>query len=304
MEFLKHIDFENHDGVYLPMINDVLRNKFYDHVLQEVRNQYCIEIGFGTGFLSMLALKHGALHITAYESHSARFELGCAIIQMLKLEHKITLLNRQFDYNCIGKGLTIFTETVDDNIWGEGLFNSLPRLPGQKFLPGQYFLEMHAVPVSLEIAQYLTQTWEDKHFAPAVDIDPKFVSCINLLLAKKYKKPLKLKIPLSTGITELSGDKNLIKLISKNTIAGSYTVDANTKFVDNSVYEFKIQIDDRPVLLVPRAGLRHNKHVFYLDTGHWRVCKSPVIVNQPHSTVTASHNVHTGNISYKIKEKT
>jgi predicted RNA methylase len=61
MDFLDRVDFENHDGVYLSMLNDVARNHFYDQILTEVRNQHCVEIGFGTGLLSMLALKHGAL---------------------------------------------------------------------------------------------------------------------------------------------------------------------------------------------------------------------------------------------------
>ena len=302
MEFLKHIDFDNHDGVYLPMINDVLRNRFYNQVLEETRDQYCIEIGFGTGLLSMLAIKHGARHVTAYESDSARFELGCKIIQLLNLEHKITLLNQRFDYNRIGTGLTIFTETVDDNIWGEGLFNSLPRAPVQHFLPGEYFLEIHAVPVSAEIAHSLTQAWEEKRFAPGVDVDAKFVSCVNLLLAKKYNKALKPKIPLSTGITELHNDKNLIKFITNDTCVGGYTVNANSTFVKDSVYTVDITTHDQPVLIIPRAGLRHRNHVLYLDTGHWSVCKNPVVANQPHSTITTSHDVHTGKITYKIKE--
>jgi hypothetical protein len=90
------------------------------------------------------------------------------------------LLNQRFDYNRIGTGQTIFTETVDDNIWGEGLFNSLPRANGQNFLPGQYFLEIHAVPVSAEIAHSLTQAWEENCFVPGVDVDAKFISCVNL----------------------------------------------------------------------------------------------------------------------------
>jgi predicted RNA methylase len=57
MDFLDRVDFENHDGVYLSMLNDVARNQFYDQVLTQVRDHDCVEIGFGTGLLSMLALK-------------------------------------------------------------------------------------------------------------------------------------------------------------------------------------------------------------------------------------------------------
>jgi len=93
MDFLDQIDFENHNGVYLPMINDAARNQFYDRILTEVRDQDCVEIGFGTGFLSMLALKHGARSIVAYESDPVRYELGCKVIELLKLSD-----NKTFDF--------------------------------------------------------------------------------------------------------------------------------------------------------------------------------------------------------------
>ena len=121
MDFLDCVDFENHNGVYLPMINDVARNQFYDSILHEVQDQDCIEIGFGTGFLSMLALKHGARSIVAYESDPERYQLGCEVIKILKLQDRITLLNQRYTHDCNHNATVIFTETVDDNIWGEGI---------------------------------------------------------------------------------------------------------------------------------------------------------------------------------------
>jgi hypothetical protein len=38
MDFLDCVDFENHDGVYLSMLNDVARNHFYDQILTENKN--------------------------------------------------------------------------------------------------------------------------------------------------------------------------------------------------------------------------------------------------------------------------
>ena len=90
MEFLKRIDWHNHDGVNLGMINDFMRNQFYDRILSRyVRDQQCTDIGFGTGLLSMLALKHGAKHIRAFESDPDRFQLGCEIISRLGLHDQI-----------------------------------------------------------------------------------------------------------------------------------------------------------------------------------------------------------------------
>jgi hypothetical protein len=304
MDFLDRVDFENHDGVYLSMLNDVARNQFYDHVLTDVRDQHCVEIGFGTGLLSMLALKHGARSIVAYESDPDRYRLGCEVIKVLKLQDRITLINQRYDYTCEHEQEVVFTETVDDNIWGEGLYNSLPRQSGRRFLPGQYFLEIYAIPISANTASSLIQAHEKNYFSPGVDIDSQFVSYVNLLLSKKYNKPVKPKASLPDGVTELTPMPTYIDWATNNTYAGRYVVDANAPFMDESVRQLQVDTDNQPVLIVPRAGMQHGSDRLYLDTGHWKPSADPAVINAPNIRVTVEHDLHTGKISYKIKEKT
>lgn len=305
MKFLDRVDFENHDGVYLSMLNDVARNHFYDQILTEVCDQHCVEIGFGTGLLSMLALKHGARSIVAYESDPDRYQMGCEILKMMRLKNnQILLLNQRYDHTCMNHADVVFTETVDNNIWGEGLYNSLPRSVDKKFLPGQYFLEIHTAPVSIEVAVKLMQAHEKNQFAPGVDVNPQFVSCINLLLSKKYQKPIKTKVELPQGIIELSSQIIYKDWITNKTFAGRYVVDANATFVDNPVRELQVETFDQPILIVPRAGMQHGSHILYLDSGHWGLPSSPAVINLPNSKVTILHDLHTGKISYTTKEKT
>jgi hypothetical protein len=304
MGFLKHIDFENQDGVYLPMLNDVSRNHFYDQILTEVRDQHCVEIGFGTGLLSMLALKHGARSIVAYESDTDRYRLGCEVIKVLKLQDRITLINQRYDHTCEHDHTVVFTETVDDNIWGEGLYNSLPRQLGKRFLPGQYFLEIYVVPISADIAGNLIQAHEGHQFSPGVDVDLQFVSYINLLLSKKYNKPIKSKVELPEGGTELTPIPTYIDWVINSTCTGRYVIDANAQFVDDPVCQLQFDTDKQPVLIVPRAGMQHGGNRLYLDTGHWKPSANPAVINAPNSQVIVEHDLRTGKISYKIKEKT
>jgi len=304
MDFLNRVDFENHDGVYLSMLNDVARNQFYDQILTQVRDHDCVEIGFGTGLLSMLALKHGACSIVAYESDPDRYQLGCKVINILKLQDRITLINQRYDHTCEHEQTVVFTETVDDNIWGEGLYNSLPRQLGRQFLPGQYFLEIYAIPISTDIAGSLIQAHEKNHFSPGVDIDPRFVAYVNLLLSKKYNKPIKSKVGLPDGVTELTPMPIYIDWATNNTYAGQYVVDANAPFVDQPVRQLQVDTDKQPVLIVPRAGMQHGGNRLYLDTGHWKLPANPAVINSPNSRVMVEHDLHTGKISYKIKEKT
>lgn len=304
MEFLDRVDFENHDGVYLSMLNDVARNQFYDQVLTEVRDHDCVEIGFGTGLLSMLALKHGARSIVAYESDADRYRLGCEVIKLLKLQDCITLINQRYDHNCKHNADVIFSETVDANIWGEGLYNSLPRQSGQQFLPGQYFLEIYAVPISANVAGNLIRAHEENQFSPGVEVDPRFVSYINLLLSKKYNKSVKSNVGVPAGVTELTSMPTYIDWATNNTYAGRYVVDANARFADEPVRQLRVDTAKQPVLIVPRAGMQHGRDRLYLDVGHWKPPANPAVINAPNSIVTVEHDLHSGKISYTIKEKT
>lgn len=304
MEFLDCVDFENHDGVKLSMLNDVVRNQFYDKILQEVQNQHCVDIGFGTGLLSMLALKHGAQSIIAYESDHNRYLLGCRAIKTLGLQNKITLLNQKYTHDCDHTATVIFTETVDENLWGEGIYNSFPRQPGIKFLPGKYFFELHAVSISTAFALNLFASfYKDLHFSPGIDIDTKFVSYINWLLAKKYRKTLDNQNEMPTGVMNISPVLSYTPWITTESCVGQYTIDANAPF-DNILHkEFTVQLDNQPMLVVPRVGMQHNGHRLYLDMGHWRWPQNPVIVNCPDSQLVVKHDLTTGKISYNIKEK-
>lgn len=304
MDFLDRVDFKNHDGVYLSMLNDVSRNQFYDQILTEVQDKNCVEIGFGTGLLSMLALKHGARSIVAYESDPDRYRLGCEVIKVLKLQDRVTLINQRYDHTCKHAQEVVFTETVDDNIWGEGLYNSLPRQSGRQFLPGQYFLEIYAIPISTDIAGSLIQTHEENHFSPGVDIDSRFVSYVNLLLSKKYNKPIKSKVGLPEGVTELTPMPTYIDWATNNTYAGRYVFDANAPFVDQPIRQLQVDTAKQPVLIVPRAGMQHGSDRLYLDTGHWKLPANPAVINTLNSRVIVEHDLRTGKISYKIKEKT
>ena len=88
-DFLKKINWLDHDGVYLSMINDYGRNAFYQNALAEsVKGKHCLEIGFGTGLLSIMAIEQGAKSVTAYESDDTRYLLGLKVIQTLGLEKR------------------------------------------------------------------------------------------------------------------------------------------------------------------------------------------------------------------------
>ena len=333
-DFLERIDFKHQDGTNLPMLNDFVRNQFYDRVLMNnVHNQRCLDIGFGTGLLSMMALKYGARSIVAYESDQDRYQLGCELIKLLNLTD-ITLLNQRYDHTMRLDNIdVVFTETVDNNLWNEGLYSSIPRQPGKNFLPGQYFLEIHALPILESLAHGLIEfSTDDFQFAPGIDIDEKFVAAVNLMIAIKYNlstKPFKrrLKEPvcprqqinLNPGIVQFTiphphptvwGRIPLPGAVTQGSCVGQYVLDIKAGRINNNPINFnqptyKFCIDttdwqDKTVLIVPRAGMQHGQDKMYLDTGHWGITKDPIILHRPTGALMVTHDLHTGKISYTI----
>lgn len=332
-DFLKRVDFEQHDGVYLHMLNDFMRNQFYDRVLMNnVHDQRCLDIGFGTGLLSVLALKYGARSIVAYESDQNRYQLGCELIKLLNLTD-ITLLNQRYDYTMGLDNIdVVFTETIDGNLWNEGLYSSIPRRPGKKFLPGQYFLEIHALPIPESLAHGLIEySTNDFQFAPGIDIDERFVAAVNLMIATKYnlstksfkrrlKEPVcpRQQINFNPGIVKFTIPQSTARrwiivqqAVTQGSCVGQYVLDINAGRINTDPIDFnqptyKFCIDttdwqDKTVLIMPRAGMQHGQDKMHLDTGHWGTTKDPIILHRPTGALMVTHNLHTGKISYTIE---
>ena len=306
MDFLSRIDWHNHDGVNLSMINDFGRNQFYDRILSRyVKDQDCTDIGFGTGLLSMLALKHGARHIRAFESDQDRYQLGCEIIKQLNLANWIELINERYDHSYQSTPVT-FTETVNGNLWWEGLWNSLPRDEKSIFLPGEYFLELWAVEVSDSFAQGLTIPGQSQaFFTPGVDVDPAFVSLINALANKVSVESFL----LPTGIVNFNRQQETawgwmpyLRAVQAGSVVASYSVthwDENRK-------SFTLDVDtkdwcDKTVLIVPRMGMQQDSDRLYLDTGSWGPGKTPIILSNPQTNLVVKHSVKTGLITYSLE---
>lgn len=328
MDFLKNINWHDHDGVNLAMINDFARNQFYDTLLkQRVGNKDCVEIGFGTGLLSLVALKHGAKSIVAYESDSERFLLGQLIINELKLADRITLINQRYNSDTLNDhpGVnTVFTETVAATLWPEGLYTTLPRKPGVDFLPSQYFLEVVACVIPESFAQGLQLSKTTDGFNPGIDIDDQFVDIVNRIGFPEYTKPT---LPTMTeGITYFDHQQQtqwgwmsyLKKSIAHGDVVASYCIDAlSSKIVTvdkNNVDIRDINFDldkkelvvdtsiwqNETVLIVPRVGMAHDKQRLTLDNSCWGPADKPILLHKAKTDLIITHNFYNGNIDYNL----
>ncbi|XP_006870929.1 PREDICTED: putative protein arginine N-methyltransferase 10 [Chrysochloris asiatica] len=115
------------------MLNDVKRNMIYNAAIQKaVRSGYksVLDIGTGTGILSIFAKKAGAHSVYACELSKTMYELACDVVAANKMEAGIKLLHmKSFDIG-IPKHIPervslVVTETVDAGLFGEGIVESL-----------------------------------------------------------------------------------------------------------------------------------------------------------------------------------
>jgi hypothetical protein len=308
MEFLKHIDWANHDGVNLGMINDFLRNQFYDRIIgRYVHDQYCTDIGFGTGLLSIMALKHGARHIRAFESDMNRYLLGCEIIKQLGLQDRIELINSRYTRDIEPTPVT-FTETVNGNLWWEGLWNSLPLDNSYVFLPGTYFLELWATPIPERFAQGLCRpAAETRVFDPAINIDSRFIELINCWQGNVT--PIA-EVELPQGIVKFPRQQETdwgwipyMRAARTGKVVASY----NAQHWRPEQQNFELTVStkdwkDQCLLIVPRMGMKQDNDVIYLDDGHWGPGEDPIVLVRPDQDLIVQHNVRNGIISYTLKD--
>ncbi|XP_071070558.1 protein arginine N-methyltransferase 9 isoform X2 [Dasypus novemcinctus] len=115
------------------MLNDSKRNMTYKAAIQKAvcsGSKSVLDIGAGTGILSMFAKKAGAHLVYACELSKTMYELACDVVAANKMEAGIKLLHMKSLDIEIPKHIPervslVVTETVDAGLFGEGIVESL-----------------------------------------------------------------------------------------------------------------------------------------------------------------------------------
>jgi len=335
------MDWLKDDGINLPMINDVVRNSFYDKILSNaVRGKKCCDVGFGTGLLSLIALKHGATSIIAYEKDPVRFKLGQKVIDQLKLTDRIELRNELAGTENIETidCDVVFHEIIHRSLWGEGLWWIKPRKFGIEYVPGNYFFEMYATEISdATVDGFLNSDKTVDYFNPGIDIDFKFIDLINSFIIRNDSKKLK---PIVGHDQLIHPEWNKIHkdwacpgLMNKcpdgawnpghvfknypKQLLCKYNVDFNTRkltFIDsNGIREDNLDsdsmcqmtIDTSPwrnlnLMLEPRFGLQYNQERLYIDDCRNWGAEIPWIFIKPKSNLLFTQNFNGNNAPFQL----
>lgn len=115
------------------MLNDVQRNRLYQKAIGNAVQAGCktvLDIGTGTGILSMFAKSAGASHVYACELSKTMFDLACEVVAANHMEGDIKLLHMKshdvrVPEHIPEKVSLVVTETVDAGLFGEGIVETL-----------------------------------------------------------------------------------------------------------------------------------------------------------------------------------
>ncbi|NP_001135658.1 putative protein arginine N-methyltransferase 9 [Xenopus tropicalis] len=115
------------------MLNDTKRNLMYQEAIQNAIQNGCktvLDIGTGTGILSMFAKKAGASYTYACELSKTMYELACEVLTANQMDGQIKLLHMkshdiQIPEHIPERVSLVVTETVDAGLFGEGIVESL-----------------------------------------------------------------------------------------------------------------------------------------------------------------------------------
>lgn len=173
------MDWMKDDGINIPMLNDTSRNKFYDEAIAlAAPGKIVVDIGTGTGILSILAARAGAKKVYAVEQDRARAEYSRAMFERIGLDKVIEIVHDDFLNTNIPADIYV-SETINTQIFGEGVLEIAEhaRKHGGTFLPSQFEITAEVYdnhPIFI-LCQYRSDAFE---FQPDISIDPVYEEAI------------------------------------------------------------------------------------------------------------------------------
>lgn len=191
---------------HFPMVNDYTRNDAIENCIRslDLKGKIVLEIGAGTGLVSMMFAKYGAQAVYACEVNAHMFEVATKIIRDNGYSDRITLWNlssRDLHAAMMPRPPDIiFTETLDCGIVNEGFYDicvDVKRLSSDKTLVLPTRIKQYAHIVSSETA------WRLNHVDCACGLD---VTSLNDHRTRTYY-PIRVKshaIDLLTSRLELA----------------------------------------------------------------------------------------------------
>ena len=256
-------------GLEIGLINNKIRNRFYDEILKKCKNKKCIEVGAGSGLLSLIALKHGATHITCFEQEINTFMILKDAVQYCGLQDKITLINEKFTSDSIHKHHLhdcdlIFHELLGSNMWNDDgwpIRNTFDKKIDVEIIPNKLIGEFYIADMYEgnrlfgpgRYLDFLVRTEEIPNFDPGVEIDEKFVQFYNRCIdyfnsnASNHENQCLFKKVL------FESQRGFFNVVQEGTLKKLYKhcFDLNTSDYSETIIKIKLPKSRKPYMLLP-----------------------------------------------------
>lgn len=246
------------------MLNDSHRNEMYKKAIRKSvqgKNRLkVLDIGTGTGLLSLYAHQAGAKDITACELSPVMSKMAAEVFKLNECTDRIKLLNKHsmdldVDSDLNGRCDLIFTETLDAGVFGEGLLQTLIHAkesllqPDGQVIPGRVRLYVAGFQ-SRQLAQEhnvinsssFTDTTYFRNLNLSANSNEPYDSChVNRL--KDFRLITKPEEGLNINLNDLNELKALDDGTLKRSIRLAYTLPGNV-LLDGFCVWFRLFLDD------------------------------------------------------------
>lgn len=244
MEEKKFEDWFGADGIFMPMLNDTGRNQFYEEAINlACSGKTVVDIGTGTGILSILAAKAGAKKVYAVEQDKGRADYAREMFERTGLSSIIEVIHDDFLNTDIPADIYV-SETINTQIFGENILELAEhaRKHGGKFIPSRFEItaEVYEDHPIFPLCQARSDAFE---FQPDISIDPAYESAVsNSFRASHSLENTLYRANVLNGLFTMLprfNDLRLNKLYTSNTL----TVDLNQQ-IDIDSLRIKIPAAD------------------------------------------------------------
>lgn len=125
------------------MLNDKKRNAAYKQAISNAVSQghdIVLDIGSGTGILSMFAVQGGAKEVYACEMSKTMYELGHDVLRANNMEESVHTIHKKSTEMKVGEDIPhkvslVVTETLDCGLLGEGILTTIKHAWAHLLLP-------------------------------------------------------------------------------------------------------------------------------------------------------------------------
>lgn len=286
---MQHLNRHNlSSGITYGLLEDEVRNTFYDDILKEAKGKRVIDVGSGSGLLGFYAIKHGAEHVTFIEQDKGASYHISKVAEKMKIKpskyrviHDEFVASRWDEYE-LGDVDLLVHEIIGNFIWNETMTSAFDvYLPNVKIIPSTYELKYSIVLLTDEGFDYLcklhNQNAGNRSLFKNIKLDPIFSEYYSNVL-NHFDTNVRTK---PTTLNHIREPEFLDHLYSQSIECYRHSVNINDEhdFKNRRRFKFKLPKTNKPYLILCEPFVHHGEYTLeFKKTTSFNGYNQPVLV--------------------------